>query len=123
MLTSIKFIFPIVRKSIMPMIIVALLVSNGLSLFYSSFHDALYSVLKDAVPTSWTKHSPTSKQQAANATLNKFKTRTRSITRTVSNRAAKNATANLAGVFTEALPGIGIATIAVLTTMDLRDAC
>ena len=105
------------------MIVVALLVSNGLTLFFSGFHDVLYSALKGAVPTSWMKHSPTSKHQAANAKLKKFKTRTKSITKRVSKRAARNATANLGGAFTEALPGIGIAVIVGLTAMDIKDAC
>lgn len=99
------------------------MVSNGLSIFNSSFHDSLFSALARFAPLQWKKNSPTHKLTQRKAALKTLNAKSKTISQRVKKRTLRNISANIAALPVEAIPAIGTGVVIAITAMDLRDAC
>lgn len=123
MIQSLKLFFRITRKLIMPLMILSLVITNGMTLLNASFHDLLYRSLSNFVPQSWTMKSPSTRDQARIKQQNILKDRTQIIAKRVRKRTVRNISVNISSLAAEAVPLAGIAAILATTTMDFNDAC
>ncbi len=105
------------------MLVIILLISNALTLFNINAYNTLYAALARFIPLSWKKNSPAHKLSARTHTLKKFKAKTQTISRRISQRTLRNISANLAAIPAESIPVVGAGVIVAITAMDLHDAC
>lgn len=113
----------ILKKLIVPSLLITLLISNGLTLFNSQFYGALFSALSHLVPNSWQKNSPAKSLSNKTKTIKKIKSKTKVITRRVAKRTVRNISANIAAIPAESIPAVGVGIVIAITAMDLHDAC
>lgn len=128
------------RKIFMAFAIVALLLSNVLSVTSAKFHDYLYGALSHLPYESLFSDSKTKQNQALakensrlkkqneklekkEASRKKKMSRARSLSRNIKKRIARNLTLNVSSMAGEAVPYIGIGLIVTVTAADVAAGC
>lgn len=117
-----KSLLYLLKKGSMPFLVIALFVSNGLTLFNANFYDRLFSALSFA-PLAWKKSSIHQRLSNKNNHLKRLKTNSKAITKRIAKRTVRNVSANVAALTGEVVPVVGSAIVLSITAMDVYDAC
>ena len=118
-----KLFFYLLKKLSMPFLILALTISNGLTLFNADFYDKLYTSLAAIAPLTWKQNSFKQRFKNKQAKLTRLKTHSRTITKRIAKRTVRNISANVAALAGEVVPVAGSAVVLSITAMDVYDAC